>query len=55
MPEPDLIQMGDHLVINSALVVCHLNTRGNFELAKIVLQNNVTLLTGARLQQAVVM
>ena len=47
--------MGNHWVINSASVVCHLNTRGNFELAKIVPQNNVTLRTGAKLQQAVVM
>lgn len=49
------VGMGDHWVINSASVVCHLNTRENFELAKIVLQNNVTLRTGARLQQAAVM
>ena len=55
MPEPDLVEMGDHCVIDCASVVCHLNTRGNFELAKIVLQNNVTLRTGARIQQAVVM
>ena len=43
------------ILINSASVVCHSNTGGNFELAKIVLQNNVTLRTGARLQQVVVM
>jgi acetyltransferase-like isoleucine patch superfamily enzyme len=55
MPEPDLVEMGDNCVIDCASVVCHLNTRGNFELAKIVLHNNVTLRTGARIQQAVVM
>lgn len=55
MPEPDLVEMGDNCLIDCASVVCHLNTRGNFELAKITLHNNVTLRTGARIQQAVVM
>jgi acetyltransferase-like isoleucine patch superfamily enzyme len=55
MPEPDLVEIGDRCVIDCAAVVCHLNTRGNFELAKIVLEHNVTLRTRARIQQAVVM
>ena len=53
MPEPDLVEMGDRVVIDCASVVCHLNTRGNFELAKIVLENNVTLRARARIQQGV--
>lgn len=55
MPEPDLVEMGDRVVIDCASVVCHLNTRGNFELAKIVMESNVTLRTRARIQQAVYM
>jgi len=55
MPEPDLVEMGDRCVIDCASVVCHLNTRGNFELAKITMQNNVTLRARARIQQGVQM
>jgi acyl-CoA synthetase (AMP-forming)/AMP-acid ligase II/acetyltransferase-like isoleucine patch superfamily enzyme/acyl carrier protein len=55
MPEPDLVTIGDNCVIDCASVVCHLNTRGNFELAAIKIDNNVTLRTGSRIQQAVVM
>jgi acyl-CoA synthetase (AMP-forming)/AMP-acid ligase II/acetyltransferase-like isoleucine patch superfamily enzyme/acyl carrier protein len=55
MPEPDLVTIGDNCVIDCASVVCHLNTRGNFELAKIRIDNNVTLRAGSRIQQAVVM
>jgi acetyltransferase-like isoleucine patch superfamily enzyme len=55
MPEPDLVYMGDRCVIDCASVVCHLNTRGNFELAKITLGNHVTLRTGSRIQQGVEM
>ena len=55
MPEPDLVEMGDRCVVDCASIVCHLNTRGNFELAKIILESNVTLRTRARIQQAVVM
>ena len=55
MPEPDLTIIGDRSVIDCASVVCHLNTRGNFELAKIVLKNYCTLRTRSRLQQGVYM
>jgi len=55
MPEPDLVEMGNRVVIDCASVVCHLNTRGNFELAKIRLQNNTTLRARARIQQGVLM
>ena len=55
MPEPDLVQMGDRCVIDCSSVVCHLNTRGNFELRPIKLGSNVTLRTRSRIQQGVVM
>jgi acetyltransferase-like isoleucine patch superfamily enzyme len=52
-PEPDMVKMGDRCVIDCSSVVCHLNTRGNFELVPITLGNNVTLRTGSRVQQGV--
>jgi acetyltransferase-like isoleucine patch superfamily enzyme len=55
MPEPDLVVMGDRCVIDRASLVAHLNTRGNFELAKIVLESDCTLRTQSRLQQGVYM
>jgi len=55
MPEPDLVYMGDRCVIDCSSVVCHLNTRGNFELAKITLGNHVTLRSYSRIQQGVQM
>jgi acyl-CoA synthetase (AMP-forming)/AMP-acid ligase II/acetyltransferase-like isoleucine patch superfamily enzyme len=55
MPEPDLVYMGDRCVIDCSSVVCHLNTRGNFELAKITMGNHVTLRTQSRIQQGVQM
>lgn len=53
MTEPDLVKMGDRCVIDCASIVCHLNTRGNFELQEIVIENECTLRTGSRVQQAV--
>ena len=53
MPEPDLVELGDRCVIDCASIVCHLNTRGNFELAKIKMESNVTLRKRSRVQQAV--
>jgi acetyltransferase-like isoleucine patch superfamily enzyme len=55
MPEPDLVYMGDRCVVDCASIVGHLNTRGNFELAKIVIENDCTLRTRSRVQQAVYM
>jgi acetyltransferase-like isoleucine patch superfamily enzyme len=55
MPEPDLVEMGDRCIIDCASIVCHLNTSGNFELVKIIMENNVTLRTRARIQQGVYM
>ncbi len=53
MPEPDLVTVGDRCVIDIASLVAHLNTRGNFELVRIRLDNNVTLRSRSRLQQGV--
>ena len=55
MPEPDLVKMGDRCVVDCASIVCHLNTRGNFELKKIVMEDNTTLRTRSRIQQGVYM
>lgn len=55
MPEPDLVKIGDGCVVDCASIVCHLNTRGNFELCKIVMENDCTLRTRSRLQQGVYM
>lgn len=53
MSEPDLVEMGDNCVVDCASIVCHLNTRGNFELKRIKMDNNVTLRTRSRIQQGV--
>jgi hypothetical protein len=55
MPEPDLVQMGDRCVVDCASIVCHLNTRGNFELIKIIMEDECTLRTRSRIQQGVYM
>ena len=53
MTEPDLVEMGDRCVVDCAAMVCHLNTRGSYHLAKIKLENNVTLRAGSRIQPGV--
>ena len=53
MPEPDLVTIGDGSVVDCASIVCHLNTRGNFELAPITIENNCTLRTRSRVQSGV--
>jgi len=55
MPEPDLVQMGNGCVIDCASIVCHLNTRGSFQLAKIIMEDYCTLRTRSRIQQGVYM
>lgn len=54
MPEPDLVKIGDNVCVDMASIVCHLNTRGNFELVPIVLHSNTTLRSRSRAQQGVV-
>ena len=53
MPEPDLITIGKRCVVDNAAIVAHLNTRGNFELVRIVIEDHVTLRQRARIQQGV--
>jgi hypothetical protein len=55
MPEPDLVTIGDRCVVDCASIVCHLNTRGNFELSPILMENDCTLRARSRLQSAVQM
>ena len=55
MPEPDLVVIGDRCVIDCASLVCHLNTRGNFELMQIVMESDCTLRGRSRIQQGVYM
>jgi len=50
MPEPDLVTIGDNCAIDQAALVCHLNTRGNFELNPIEIGDNVTLRNRSRIQ-----
>ena len=53
MPEPDLVTMGDGVVVDLASIVNHLNTRGNFELVRIDLDDHCTLRSRSRVQQGV--
>ncbi|KAG7369620.1 AMP-binding enzyme [Nitzschia inconspicua] len=53
MPEPDMVKIGSRSVIDCASIVCHLNTRGNFELAPIIIGKECTLRTRSRVQQGV--
>ena len=48
MPEPDLVEMSDRCVVDTSAIVSHLNTRGNFELGKIVLEDHATLRARSR-------
>ena len=49
-PEPDMVTIGNNCAVDNAAIVCHLNTRGNFELVSIVLGDDVTLRNKARIQ-----
>jgi carbonic anhydrase/acetyltransferase-like protein (isoleucine patch superfamily) len=53
MPEPDLVEIGDYCAVDVASIVCHLNTGGHFELAKITMEDRCTLRTRSRIQQGV--
>ena len=53
MPEPDLVRIGDCVAVDNASIVCHLNTKGNFELVPIRLESNTTLRARSRVQQGV--
>jgi acetyltransferase-like isoleucine patch superfamily enzyme len=55
MPEPDLVRIGHRCVLDCAALVCHLNTRGNFELKSICIEDDCTLRARSRTQQGVMM
>jgi len=54
--EPDLLEMGDRVVVDDASLVGHINTRGKFDLNMLhvgdrcVLRSNSRLLSGARME-----
>ncbi|KAF6525875.1 hypothetical protein HZS61_011670 [Fusarium oxysporum f. sp. conglutinans] len=47
--EPDLISLGDRVVVDDASVVAHINTRGKFDLNRIEIGDRCVLRTGSRL------
>ncbi|KHN99276.1 AMP-dependent synthetase/ligase [Metarhizium album ARSEF 1941] len=47
--EPDLITLGDRVVVDDASVVAHINTRGKFDLNRLEIGNRCVLRTGSRL------
>jgi carbonic anhydrase/acetyltransferase-like protein (isoleucine patch superfamily) len=47
--EPELITLGDRVVVDDASVVAHINTRGKFDLNKVEIGDRCVLRTGSRL------
>ncbi|PHH84949.1 hypothetical protein CDD83_1137 [Cordyceps sp. RAO-2017] len=47
--EPDLITLGDRVVVDDASVVAHINTRGKFDLNRLEVGSHCVLRTGSRL------
>ncbi|KAG7435493.1 putative peroxisomal-coenzyme A synthetase [Fusarium oxysporum f. sp. raphani] len=47
--EPDLITLGDRVVVDDASVVAHINTRGKFDLNRVEIGDRCVLRTGSRL------
>ena len=47
--EPDLLTLGDRVVVDDASLVGHINTRGKFDLNKLSVGNRCVLRTGSRL------
>lgn len=47
--EPDLISLGDRVVVDDASVVAHINTRGKFDLNRLEIGNRCVMRTGSRL------
>lgn len=47
--EPDLIKLGDRVVVDDASVVAHINTRGKFDLNRLEIGNRCVLRSGSRL------
>ncbi|KAL4982610.1 hypothetical protein BDW68DRAFT_182381 [Aspergillus falconensis] len=49
LTEPDMVTLGDRVAVDDASLVCHLNTRGEFELHPLVVGDRSILRTGSRL------
>ncbi|KAL5333336.1 hypothetical protein BJX70DRAFT_381365 [Aspergillus crustosus] len=49
LTEPDMVTIGDRVAADDASLVCHLNTRGEFELHPLVVGERSVLRTGSRL------
>lgn len=49
LTEPDLVTLGDRVTVDDASLVCHLNTRGNFELHPLRVGDRSVMRTGSRL------
>ncbi|XRM40171.1 hypothetical protein ABZX51_003491 [Aspergillus tubingensis] len=47
--EPDLVTLGDRVTVDDASLVCHLNTRGDFELHTLRVGDRSVMRTGSRL------
>lgn len=47
--EPDLITLGDRVVVDDASIVGHINTRGRFDLNRLSVGNRCVLRSGSRL------
>ncbi|EXA29003.1 hypothetical protein FOVG_19432 [Fusarium oxysporum f. sp. pisi HDV247] len=47
--EPDLITLGDRVVVDDASVVAHINTRGKFDLNRVEIGDRCVIRTGSRL------
>ncbi|KAF5000369.1 hypothetical protein FGRMN_1837 [Fusarium graminum] len=47
--EPELITLGDRVVVDDASVVAHINTRGKFDLNRVEIGDRCVLRTGSRL------
>jgi acetyltransferase-like isoleucine patch superfamily enzyme len=49
LTEPDLVRMGDRVVVDDASVVAHVNSRGKFDLNGLQIGDRCVLRTGSRL------
>ncbi|KAL3461223.1 hypothetical protein BJX64DRAFT_300238 [Aspergillus heterothallicus] len=49
LTEPDMVTLGERVAVDDASLVCHLNTRGEFELHPLVVGDRSILRTGSRL------
>ncbi|KAL4875621.1 hypothetical protein BJY04DRAFT_232342 [Aspergillus karnatakaensis] len=55
LTEPDMVTLGARVAVDDASLVCHLNTRGEFELHPLVVGERSVLRTGSRLMSGACM